>query len=110
MRAHLRLGAPRLCALPPSPQDTLNAFMGMGRSAWREARTTLGRLLSKQEGALRDRRDLCQRAIIPAVRSRCTVHRAAAPWSSLLVPRVMVTAHALCRAVRGGHAAAGCGG
>ena len=29
--------------------SSLNAFMGLGRSAWKEARATLQRLLSAQE-------------------------------------------------------------
>ncbi|KDD73772.1 fumarylacetoacetate hydrolase [Helicosporidium sp. ATCC 50920] len=35
-------------------QPTLNAFMGLGQTAWKEARATLQRLLSAKEGALRD--------------------------------------------------------
>ncbi|KAL4613279.1 fumarylacetoacetase [Arapaima gigas] len=39
-------------------EPTLNAFMGLGLQAWREARRTLQRLLSATEGALRDDRTL----------------------------------------------------
>ncbi|XP_064387845.1 fumarylacetoacetase-like isoform X2 [Halichondria panicea] len=35
-------------------ESTLNGFMGLGRAAWTEARTTLTRLLSQDECALRD--------------------------------------------------------
>jgi len=55
-----------------SPQDSLNAFMALGKPAWQEARATLTRLLSKDEGQLRDNAALRQAAIIPQVRgSRC---------------------------------------
>lgn len=35
-------------------QPTLNAFMGLGRAAWTEARARLQKLLSAGEPALRD--------------------------------------------------------
>ncbi|MFT7816471.1 fumarylacetoacetase [Arapaima gigas] len=46
-------------------EPTLNAFMGLGLQAWREARRTLQRLLSATEGALRDDRTLRGRAFVP---------------------------------------------
>ena len=41
--------------------------MAMGRSAWTEARTTLTRLLSAQEGILRDNKELMEMAVLPMV-------------------------------------------
>ena len=38
--------------------------MAMGRNAWTEARTTLTRLLSAEEGVLRDNKDLLTRAVL----------------------------------------------
>jgi len=35
-------------------QDALNSFMALGRPAWKEARSSLQRILSSSEGALRD--------------------------------------------------------
>lgn len=49
-------------------QPTLNAFMGLGRPAWQEARHTLTRLLSSSEGLLRDNVQLREAAIVPQVR------------------------------------------
>ncbi|DBA76455.1 hypothetical protein WJX79_006618 [Trebouxia sp. C0005] len=46
-------------------KGTLNTFMSMGRGAWTEARTTLTRLLSDSEGALRDNEQLRKEAVIP---------------------------------------------
>jgi fumarylacetoacetase len=60
-------------------QDTLNAFMSLGRPAWREARQTLTRLLSKDEGRLRDDAGLRQAAIIPQV---CGHTDTRCPWFS----------------------------
>ncbi len=48
-------------------QASLNSFMALGRPAWREARASLLRLLSKDEGALRDNAAVRQEAIIPTV-------------------------------------------
>lgn len=67
-------------------QDTLNGFMSLGRPAWQEARQTLTRLLSKDEGRLRDDADLRQAAIIPQVRHRQTAGQAAP--STLHLPAV----------------------
>ncbi len=39
----------------------------MGKGAWTEARTTLTRLLSDSEGALRDNEQLCKEAVVPMV-------------------------------------------
>ncbi|KAK0045630.1 fumarylacetoacetase [Biomphalaria pfeifferi] len=43
-------------------QPTLNAFMGLGRAAWSEARATLQKILSASEPVLRDDSDLRSRA------------------------------------------------
>lgn len=40
--------------LSVTPQPTLNAFMGLGPAAWREARALLQALLSATEPTLRD--------------------------------------------------------
>ncbi|XP_029903451.1 fumarylacetoacetase [Myripristis murdjan] len=45
-------------------QPTLNAFMGLGYEAWREARRTLQVLLSASEGTLRDDVSLRTRAFV----------------------------------------------
>ncbi|XP_005106597.1 fumarylacetoacetase [Aplysia californica] len=45
-------------------QSTLNAFMGLGRAAWSEARETLQRILSDSEPVLRDNADLRSRALV----------------------------------------------
>ncbi|GFS16382.1 fumarylacetoacetase [Elysia marginata] len=46
-------------------QPTLNAFMGLGRAAWWEARQTLQKILSKSESTLRDNAELRARALVP---------------------------------------------
>jgi fumarylacetoacetase len=46
-------------------QPTLNEFMSLGRPAWRETRNALQRLLSAQEGALRDNTALLATALLP---------------------------------------------
>lgn len=46
-------------------ENTLNSFMGLGRAAWQEARTTLQRLLSAQEPLLSNNKDLRARAFVP---------------------------------------------
>lgn len=51
----------------PCAQTTLNEFMGMGQPAWREARSILTRLLSSQEGVLRDSAYLQSSCCIPQV-------------------------------------------
>jgi len=38
--------------------------MGLGRSFWREARQTLTRLLSKEEGLIRDNKSLQQKLLV----------------------------------------------
>ena len=45
--------------------STLNAFMGMGRSAWIEARSTISKLLSADEATLRDDDALRSKVLIP---------------------------------------------
>lgn len=57
-------------------QPTLNAFMALKPSAWREARTTLQRLLGAGEGALRDSPALRSAALVPA--ADATMHLPAA--------------------------------
>lgn len=46
-------------------ETTLNSFMGLGRAAWQEARSTLQRLLSAQEPLLCNNKDLRHRAFVP---------------------------------------------
>ncbi|VFQ58972.1 unnamed protein product [Cuscuta campestris] len=46
-------------------QPNLNSFLQLGRSAWKEARETLQRLLSATEPQLRDNASLRQKALIP---------------------------------------------
>jgi fumarylacetoacetase len=46
-------------------RPALNAFLALGRPAWREARTTISRLLSAGEPALRDNAGLRGRALLP---------------------------------------------
>ncbi|XP_033725969.1 fumarylacetoacetase-like [Pecten maximus] len=46
-------------------ETTLNAFMSLGRSAWKEARATLQKLLSADEPILRDNSSLRDRAFVP---------------------------------------------
>ena len=45
--------------------DKLNDFMGMGRSAWTDARSTISNLLSADEGTLRDDEELREKVLIP---------------------------------------------
>ncbi|CAI9742952.1 fumarylacetoacetasefumarylacetoacetase-like [Octopus vulgaris] len=45
--------------------ETLNAFMGMTRAAWCEARATLQKILSASEATLRDDSGLRQKAFVP---------------------------------------------
>ena len=54
-------------------QPTLNSFMGMGKAAWYETRSTVMRLLSSSEGRLRDDAQLRQEALlsqVPALQQR----------------------------------------
>lgn len=53
-------------------QPTLNAFMGLGRPAWQEARATLQKMLSASEPVLRDNTDLRDRAFVS--QSKATMH------------------------------------
>eukprot|EP00741_Cyanophora_paradoxa_P012607 tig00020614_g12182.t1 len=46
-------------------QPTLNAFMALGRPAWKEARATITRLLSSDCPTLRDNAALRARALVP---------------------------------------------
>ncbi|KAL0363161.1 UNVERIFIED_CONTAM: Fumarylacetoacetase [Sesamum calycinum] len=46
-------------------QPTLNKFLGLGRPAWKEARSTLQKLLSAAEPILRDNTSLRQKAFLP---------------------------------------------
>ncbi|XP_060075134.1 fumarylacetoacetase-like [Ylistrum balloti] len=46
-------------------ESTLNAFMSLGRPAWKEARETLQKLLSADEPILRDNSSLRDRAFVP---------------------------------------------
>ncbi|HUH93182.1 MAG TPA: fumarylacetoacetase [Casimicrobiaceae bacterium] len=44
---------------------SLNAFIGLGRSAWRRTRERIAALLSSDERSLRDNRELRARALVP---------------------------------------------
>jgi fumarylacetoacetase len=46
-------------------EPTLNAFMSMGRKAWKEARLVISRLLRQDADDLRDNNDLKKMALIP---------------------------------------------
>mmetsp|Transcript_2174 Transcript_2174/g.5013 ORF Transcript_2174/g.5013 Transcript_2174/m.5013 type:complete len:448 (+) Transcript_2174:90-1433(+) len=46
-------------------EDSLNAFMGMGRPAWTSARQTIQKLLDENEPTLKDNSDLRAKALIP---------------------------------------------
>ncbi|XP_059663321.1 fumarylacetoacetase [Cornus florida] len=46
-------------------QPNLNKFLGMGRTAWKEARATIQKLLSFSEPALRDNAILRQKSLVP---------------------------------------------
>ena len=48
-------------------QPTLNSFMGLGKAAWQETRSTIMRLLSSSEGRLRDDAQLRQEALFSQV-------------------------------------------
>lgn len=50
-------------------QPTLNAFMGLGYNAWREARSFIQQLLSASEATLRDSSDLRNRAFVPQAKA-----------------------------------------
>ena len=56
----------------PHLQANLNAFMGLGRPAWKEARSTIQRLLSADEGTLRDNISLRSQALVP--QNTATMH------------------------------------
>ncbi len=45
-------------------QPTLNAFMALGKAAWKEARVFITRILSADEPFLRDNNDLRSRALV----------------------------------------------
>merc|ERR1712002_322789 len=51
---------------------TLNAFMGLGKDAWHEARETLQHLLAADTSTLRDNADLRSKALVP--RLSCVMH------------------------------------
>ncbi|EDO43610.1 predicted protein [Nematostella vectensis] len=53
-------------------EPSLNAFMGLGPAAWKEARATLQKILSKEEAVLRDNADLRSRCLIP--QNKVTMH------------------------------------
>lgn len=53
-------------------EESLNAFMSLGRNVWRETRALLQKILSKDEPALRDDQALRERCLIP--QSQATMH------------------------------------
>ncbi|KAF3451809.1 hypothetical protein FNV43_RR07905 [Rhamnella rubrinervis] len=46
-------------------EPNLNKFLALGRPAWKEARTTLQKLLSSTEPTLRDNADLRRKSLVP---------------------------------------------
>ena len=46
-------------------EPTLNAFMSMGRKAWKDTRKRISELLSEGNSTLRDDKQLCKLALIP---------------------------------------------
>jgi fumarylacetoacetase len=56
---------PRLGQSTVFSQPSLNAFMALGRPAWREARTTIQQLLHAENPTLRDDPELRERALLP---------------------------------------------
>jgi fumarylacetoacetase len=59
------LGSPLLRGRQLFSQPTLNAFMALGRPAWREARSIVSRLLCAGEPTLRDNSPLREHALVP---------------------------------------------
>lgn len=57
------LRAPVSATVPVFGQGALNAFLAMGRPAWRATRAAVSRLLSGEDPALRDDRSLQSRAL-----------------------------------------------
>ncbi|XP_030764907.1 fumarylacetoacetase [Sitophilus oryzae] len=53
-------------------ESSLNAFMGLGQPAWKEARETIQKLLSENEPLLRDNAQLREKAFVP--QSKATMH------------------------------------
>ncbi len=56
---------PALSGRPVFNLPTLNAFMSLGRVAWREARATISRLLSAEDPSLRNSPPLQRQALLP---------------------------------------------
>lgn len=53
-------------------ESTLNSLMSLGRPAWQETRATLQKLLSKDEGVIRDDASLREKCLIPM--NKVTMH------------------------------------
>ena len=51
-------------------EPTLNAFMSMGRKAWKETRLVISKLLSQENGDLRDNDELRSKVLIPMLSKR----------------------------------------
>src|SRR5262249_34333487 len=51
-------------------QRTLNAFLGLGRAAWAEARAAVSRLLRADEPRLRDDAALRERGLVPQAQAQ----------------------------------------
>jgi len=51
-------------------EETLNAFMALGKPAWKEARSVITRLLSSNEPALKDNAALRASALVPQSSAR----------------------------------------
>lgn len=64
-RSLLKIPGADAAAGPIFARSSLNAFMALGREAWRSVREQLSRLLSHDEPRLRDDAKLCQAALVP---------------------------------------------
>ncbi len=86
--------------MPCAPQDSLNGFMALGKDAWREARSTLTRLLSASEGLLRDDAALRQQLLVPQVGSCAAKPCTCTCACTARAPSELATVQA-CAALRG---------
>lgn len=65
LERHGFFNGPQLRSHRVFSEPTLNAFLSLGRPAWREARATISRLLQADEPTLRDHGDLRNQALVP---------------------------------------------
>lgn len=59
------LDTPNLKSRRVFSQSALNAFMGLGKAAWQEARATVSHLLREDVPTLRDHAEMRERALVP---------------------------------------------